>query len=62
MSFPMSILMEAHTTCRSKSVPKRFRGILEEFDAVATLVMWEHNIRSSPGPYNTRLEVLSIYF
>ena len=62
MSFPMSILMEAHTTCRSKPLPKRFRGILEEFDAVATLVIWEQNLRTSPGPYNTYLEVLRIYF
>ena len=57
----MSILMVAYTICRSKSLPKRFRGILEAFDAVATLVTSEHNIRSSPGPYNTYLEVLRTY-
>ena len=58
----MSILMVAHTICRSKSLPKQLRGIFEEFDAVAILVMWEHNIQSSPGPYNTYLEVLWTYF
>ena len=39
MSFPMRMLMEAHTICRSKSSPKPFGGILEEIDAVATRVI-----------------------